>query len=260
MQRLTYLYIGTSRFFRVVNTSNVKNCKLVFEKENSFYDKNNFIFNRCLSTKNNDSKGDNGPDVHAKLYKPSTATEKTHVPDDLKGGQPPETFDTNASAAAIGDGKVWSAQNLGSVHVAPLGRVAATTFTPTPTENDQKVHEATVYTTQGEVNVANPFKTRPLQPEVTPGQLAEAAAASAFEPFAPDTPLASTPAAEAVFAPKISSSDVYSTASSPTAHFDTVVPPTNQEAVKYETAKKIESIRGTRYISINKKTSKRKSI
>ena len=79
------------------------------------------------------------------------------------------------------------------------------------------------------------------KPAVTPAQLAEAAAASAFEPFPPNTPLSSTPASDATFAPKISSVDTYSNASSPTAHFDTVVKGQThtaavQDALQYETS------------------------
>ena len=114
----------------------------------------------------------------------------------------------------------------------------STEFVPKSTEGGQGSHQTTVHSTQGNVNIADPFKTHVLQPEATPGQLAEAAAASAFETFAPDTPLEPTTANESVFAPKISSTDIYSTTTSPTAHFDSTAspsaPPQQQEPIKYE--------------------------
>ena len=137
-----------------------------------------------------------------------------------------------------------SPQNSEGIHVAPLGRVNATTFVPSSKEEGGKAHETTVYTTtKGRVNIADPFKTHTLQPEASPAQLAEAAAASAFEPFAPDTTSTSkSPAAEAVFAPKISSTDTYSTTTSPTKDFDTTVSssssPSHQESIKYEASNK----------------------
>lgn len=213
---------------------------------------------RILSTNSHDQKNDLGIDT--KSYKPSTAKTETHVPDDLKGGQPIETIDKlpRTTATLTGGGKVWyvsnstrylfsklskyllrSVQNPGSVHVAPLG-AAATTFVPTAQVDGQTTHETTVHTTQGELNIADPFKTHVLQPEVTPAQLAEAAAASAFEPFAPDTPLTTpSPPVDTVFAPKISSTELYSAASSPTAHYENVTPSsTTTDTTQYETATK----------------------
>jgi hypothetical protein len=125
------------------------------------------------------------------------------------------------------------------VHIAPLGQVQSTTFVPKATEGGPASHETTVYTAKGKLNIADPFKTHKLEAEPTSGQLAEAAAASAFETFAPDEPSKSASAKEPVFAPKISSKNVYSATSSPTAHFDTAVPkPSQQESVKYETARR----------------------
>lgn len=86
------------------------------------------------------------------------------------------------------------------------------------------------------MNIVDPFKTHTLQPESTPAQ---SAAASAFEPFAPDTPAASKVKTEPAFAPKISSTDTYSTTTSPAADFDTASHPTSQqEPVRYEIAAK----------------------
>lgn len=70
---------------------------------------------------------------------------------------------------------------------------------------------------------------------MTASQLAEAAAASAFEPFAPDTPLNTSSTSDPIFAPKISSTDLYSTSTSPTAHFESVIPNATQENVSFET-------------------------
>ncbi len=81
--------------------NHLKNGRLLFEKENSFYNK------RCLAIKNNDSKKSKNIDVHADLYKPSTAKEETHVADELKGHQSPETFDTAVKPTKLGGGKVW---------------------------------------------------------------------------------------------------------------------------------------------------------
>lgn len=95
---------GTSRFFRVIGANYLENNKLLYEKQNSLYNINNLIFNRCLTTKNKDSKN---IDVHADLYKPSTAKEETHVADELKGHQSPETFNTAVKPTKLGGGKVW---------------------------------------------------------------------------------------------------------------------------------------------------------
>jgi hypothetical protein len=131
-----------------------------------------------------------------------------------------------------------SAQNPDGIHVAPLGRISATTFVPSSKADDTKVHEPTIYTThKGAVNFADPIGTHVLKPETSPAQLAEAAAASAFEPFAPDTSSKPTSSTEAVFAPKISSTDTYSSTSSPTSNFDTAVP-SQQETIKYEASHK----------------------
>lgn len=59
------------------------------------------LVNRTLATKTPDV------DPHAELYKPSTEKTHQHVPDDLKGGQPPETFTTNTPTAIPAGGKVW---------------------------------------------------------------------------------------------------------------------------------------------------------
>ena len=99
-----------------------------------------------------------------------------------------------------------------------------------------------VSTSAGQKNSSSEEFVDPMaKPGVTPAKLAEAAAASAFEPFPPNTPLTSAPASDATFAPKISSVDTYSNTSSPTAHFDTVVKgETNaaaaQDALHYETS------------------------
>ena len=133
-----------------------------------------------------------------------------------------------------------STQNPADLHIAPLNEAHSAVSGAAINDNKHATHERTVYSTGGTVNIADPFKTHPLQPQTTPGQLAEAAAASAFEPFAPDTPSASTPIAEPVFAPKISSKDVHSPISSPTAHFEVTVPTSSssQEPVKYEMSNK----------------------
>ncbi len=134
-----------------------------------------------------------------------------------------------------------SAQNPDGVHVAPLAGVEATTFVPTSNVGGKAAHERTVYTTQGELNITDPFKIRKLQGEPTPVQYAEAAAESAFEPFAPDAPLkSSSKTAKPVFTPKISSNDTYSTTMSPTSEFDTTVrtSSSSQDTVKYETSLK----------------------
>jgi len=258
MQRLVNLYAGTSKLFRVVNVNNLQTSRVLFEQENLIENTNNFIIKRCLATKNKDSKGD--IDVHAKLYKPSTAAQETHITGALKGGQPTQTIKPTAKNTQTGSGKVWSAQNPGGVHVAPLGRVSATTFVPKATEEGQAPHETTVYSAQGGINIADPFKTHTLQPEATPAKLAEAAAASAFQPFTPDTSSAPV-TGEAVFAPKISSSDVYSSTSSPTAHFDSVVPSQpQQDTKKYEATNKPKVFGGQDTTAETKKKPKKKSI
>ncbi len=142
-----------------------------------------------------------------------------------------------STATLTGGGKVWlvqfllllfsiilsnisyrSTQNPGSVHIAPLGG-ATTTFVPTSTGDGKTVHEPTVHITQGQLNLADPLKTHILQPEQTSGQIAEAAAASAFEFFPPDTPLTSPSTTYTIFTPNISSTDLYSSASAPSAQF-----------------------------------------
>lgn len=141
-------------------------------------------------------------------------------------GQTPET--TTSKAAG---GKVWSAQNPDEIHIAPLGRVQATTFTASTNDQNPAVRETTVYTTQGKLNIADPFTTHTLKADATSQQLAEAEAASAFNTATSPT----TPAAETVFAPKISSTEKYSTA----ADFNSPVSESaSHDTVKYETAAK----------------------
>jgi hypothetical protein len=62
-----------------------------------------------------------------------------------------------------------------------------------------------------------------FEPCASSAQIAEAAAASAFEPFTQDTTIMTMNIVDATFAPKISSVDVYSSASSPTADFDSAL-------------------------------------
>jgi hypothetical protein len=120
--------------------------------------------------------------------------------------------------------------------MASLGN-AATTFVSTSHGDSKISHETTVHTTQGrEYNIANPYTTHALQAEGTPAELAEAAAASAFEPFTPGTPLTTVSTTDTVFAPKISSTDVYSTASSPTGQYENMISPSATDTTKYETS------------------------
>jgi hypothetical protein len=254
MQRLVYLYTGTSRFVQVVGINQLKNSKLLTEKSNVFSNSNILTLKRCLATKN---KNTDGIDTHPDLYKPSTAKKPTHVSDDLHSGQSPETFDTNVNNPLAAGSKVWSAQNPGSVHVASLDQAQSTKFVPKSTAGGATAHETTVYTAKGKLNIADPFKTHKLQAEPTSAQLAEAAAASAFETFAPDTPPKSASTTEVVFAPKISSKNIYSETSSPTAHFDTAVPTSSQpEPIKYETARRPIVFGGQDTSSDTKKTPK----
>lgn len=196
----------------------------------------NSIVQRYASSKNQSIENVDEADVHAKMYKPSTEKQHTHVPNDLKGGQAPETVINAASEPMKGSGKVWSLQDADSIHVSPLAGAASDQFVSSASPNGQSGHQTTVHSTQGKVNIADPFTTHKLQPQVSTAQLAEAAAASAFEPFAPDTPIAASPTADATFAPKISSNETYSSTTSPTAHFDSATPMPQGEPKQYETA------------------------
>lgn len=217
MQRLVSICTRTPRLVQVMESNYSKS-----------------LFKRTLASKNPEL------DSRANLYKASTTKKQQQVPSDLKTGQPPETFADSSDSPISTGGKVWSVQHPDDVHIAPLGRVQATTFTASAEPSSAAVRETTVYTTQGELNIADPFTTHTLKPDATPQQAAEAAAASAFETFA--SPVA--PPAETVFAPKISSTEVYSTTMSPTANFDSPVSTpaasesTSQNTIKYETAPK----------------------
>jgi len=213
MQRFTSLSIQTSRLIRFAGQISVKG--------------ENYQSNRQVATTNHSSEQERLAHIQSKLYKPSTATEQTHVPDDLHGGQPLETIETAAKDPLARKAKIWSNQAPDSIHVAPMN---SSVSRPISTPSTQ-------------TNPSNEFVDPMDKPAVTPAQLAEAAAASAFEPFPPNTPLASSPATDARFAPKIASVDTYSNTSSPTAHFDTVVKgETNsaaaQDALHYETSKR----------------------
>ena len=69
-----------------------------------FFQPKNF---RSLSSISQKKENDLGIDTE--IYKPSTAKEATHVPDDLHSGQPRETFDSppRPTATLTGSGKVW---------------------------------------------------------------------------------------------------------------------------------------------------------
>lgn len=234
MQRLIYIRSGTPSLNRVVDI-----CQQTISTKIK-----DSIIRRCLST-NSSKNNENDLGIDTKSYKPSTAKTETHIPDDLKGGQRIETIGTAPASTATltGGGKVWSVQNPDSVHIAPLGAATAT-FVSTPHGDGIRMHETTVHTAQGELNFGNPFTTHTLQPEATPGQLAEAAAASAFETFAPDTPLETPIATDTVFAPKISSTDLYSTASSPTGQFENATGASTIDSIKYETSTKSQVFGG----------------
>jgi hypothetical protein len=124
-----------------------------------------------------------------------------------------------------------SNQDSHSIHVAPLNRSVSPQSTAKAFENSVKLHEPTVHSARGHVKAGGSMKIEAAPPVVTPAQSAEAAAASAFEPLSPNTPMP-----DVIFAPKISSVDTYSSASSPTAHFDSPVPGTPQETKMYETS------------------------
>jgi hypothetical protein len=85
-------------------------------------------------------------------------------------------------------------------------------FVPTQTADGNTIHEIKVHTTQGELSFADPINTHILQPE--------AAAASAFDTYPPNTPMAASSHADTVFGPKISSTDLYSAALSPTSQYE----------------------------------------
>ena len=144
-------------------------------------------------------------------------------------------------------------QSADSIHVAPLVGAASTKFVPSSTPNGQNGHETTVHATKGKVSIADPFTTHKLQPEVSTAQSAEAAAASAFEPFAPDTPLAASPTADATFAPKISSNGTYSSTTSPTAHFGSAASVSHGEPKHYEAARRSQVFGGQDTTAATKK-------
>ena len=94
-----------SRFIRAIAVYHSKNDRSLLEHGVKLYNVNNGIFQRSLATRNQNS---NKFDPHADLYKPSTAKQETHVPDDLKHHhQPPETINTTFNTTAVGGGKVW---------------------------------------------------------------------------------------------------------------------------------------------------------
>ncbi|CAF0922246.1 unnamed protein product [Adineta ricciae] len=234
MQRFSSLAGSSSQFIRTIVVNHSKNDHSLLEHGVKLYNVNNGIFQRCLATRNQNS---NKFDPHADLYKPSTAKQETHVPDGLKHHhQPPETINTTFNTTAVGGGKVWSNQSPDRVHVADKG----TTFVPKNKNDVPHIQDKTVYATQGEVNITDSFQIHQLQSDITSAKLAEAEAASAFETFEPGTPLSSTSPSvvESNFTPKISSAEVYSTISSPTAQFESTGSPAPHESSKYETATK----------------------
>ncbi|CAF3037651.1 unnamed protein product [Rotaria sp. Silwood2] len=212
---------GTSRLHRVVDLCHSNYNSLTFSNINILSIK------RCLSNIN-----EKDINFNTELFKPSTAKKETHVPDELKGEQPKETINSipKTTTTLSGSGKVWSVQNASSVRIAPSD-AATTTFVPTSTKGGPTVHETIVHTKQGELNIADSLRTHVLQSETTTAQLAEAAATSAFEP---NTPLTT----DTVFAPKISSTDLYSSASSPTAQFQSSIPSITPDTTVYETTNK----------------------
>ncbi|UJR14771.1 hypothetical protein I4U23_001759 [Adineta vaga] len=236
MLRLIYICSGTSSLNRAVD---------ICQQTISTKIKDSTI-RRCLSNSSHSHGNDLGIDT--KVNKPSTAKTDTHVSNDLKDGQRIVNVDaTQTSTATLtGSGKVWS------VHSASLG-ASKTTFVSTLHGNGQNAHETTVHTFQGELNFADPFLTHTLQPEITSARLAEAEAASAFETFAPDTPLVTSTAHDTVFAPKISSTDLYSTALSPTGQFENATAPSSTDPTKYETSMKSEIFGGQDTLAASKK-------
>jgi len=80
--------------------NHLNNSKLLNEKPN-------LIFHRCLTSKKNDSKNAKNIDTHPDLYQASTAKQRIHIPDNLKGGQAPENLDKKAKNPSTGGGTVW---------------------------------------------------------------------------------------------------------------------------------------------------------
>jgi hypothetical protein len=161
----------------------------------------------------------------------------------------------NTTSTLPGGGKFWSVQNSGSVHVTSLGAADSTTFVASSSKDHNAIHETTVHTvhtTQGELNIADPFTTHISHGEPTPAELAGAAAASAFETFAPNTPLTTSSTTDTLFAPKISSAEVYSTASSPTGQFENFVS-SAQDTTKYESTNQSKIFGGQDTLASSKK-------
>lgn len=95
---------GASRLLQVSGIHHGKNSHVLFNELNSRSNGNLRTFERCLATKSANQKN---ADSHSDLYKPSTAKEGTHVPDDLKGGQPADTIETGSKSSSTAGGKVW---------------------------------------------------------------------------------------------------------------------------------------------------------
>jgi hypothetical protein len=120
-------------------------------------------------------------------------------------------FGNDKGKTNVNTGKVWSLQSADEVHVAPLASVK-TPFVPTVTDSD---HTTTVHKIRGKVSVADPIQMKEFKGD------------------------ASTVPRDTVFTPKISTTEIYSDATSPTAHFESAVPPivdrNSHAAPSYET-------------------------
>lgn len=121
-----------------------------------------------------------------------------------------------------------SNQNSSGINNLSLDRTNSSTYTP----EGKNLQQTKVFMAQGQLNIPGPIKKPNKNSSVTAAQLAESAAVSAFEKFKPNTPLTT----DTNFAPKISSTDIYSKHSAVATDFDSNVSsglPTNK--LKYET-------------------------
>ncbi|CAF2781834.1 unnamed protein product [Rotaria sp. Silwood2] len=222
---------GKSRLFRVIPISD----KLLFLKENSFNNVNNLIYKRCLTTGKSSPKTINEANVHKNIYQTPIVQQQIPTSDDHKNKQSSEP--TTNSTTITNDDNIWSRQPSRDIHVSPLNVNTSTGLISTSTKDGKNSHETKVHTTQGELNITDRFKTFISQSDITSAQLAKAAAVSAFEQVAPNTPLtSSTRTTEASFAPKISSTNTYSKSSSIAADLHSSISlPSQNTKIKYET-------------------------
>ncbi|CAF0763376.1 unnamed protein product [Didymodactylos carnosus] len=153
------------------------------KKEDKIDPSATFIPKRKYSTSSskssNTDKSAKRIDVHSDIYPPSTVENQTPISSKTDSSSTQE----QVPSAQTTERTVWSAQRLDTVHTPGTSR-PTTAFIPSST--DASSHRSTVYSPVGDINIADPFKTK----NVLPTTSSKSSSNTISQPVSPPKPSA----------------------------------------------------------------------